>query len=139
MKSLSTEPFRCSTDAPRPASCPLPPGGMLWFVDLTVSDSSFMLPIVGTLCTYTGLELAKMKGATGWIKVRSFICSLVRSFAFLYVILVRSRHLLGARTPIASSVKCRAFSSQEPTTRCRWFLVFTVHSRARSWGRNCYC
>lgn len=58
---------------------------MLWFVDLTVSDSSFMLPIVGTLCTYTGLELAKMKGATGWIKVRSFICSLVRSFVRIFV------------------------------------------------------
>ncbi|CAM9268392.1 unnamed protein product [Ectocarpus fasciculatus] len=43
-------------------------GGMLWFVDLTVPDSSLMLPIIGTLCTYTSLEIVKMKGATGWIK-----------------------------------------------------------------------
>lgn len=37
-------------------------------MDLTVPDSSLMLPIMGTLLTYTSLELAKMKGATGWIK-----------------------------------------------------------------------
>lgn len=53
----------------RDATVPgLDTGGMLWFVDLTVSDSSLMLPIIGTVCTYAGLELAKMKGATGWIK-----------------------------------------------------------------------
>lgn len=45
-------------------------GGMLWFVDLTATDSSLMLPIMSTLLTYSALELAKMKGATGWIKVR---------------------------------------------------------------------
>ncbi|CAM9519324.1 unnamed protein product [Ectocarpus sp. 4 AP-2014] len=43
-------------------------GGILWFVDLTVPDSSLMLPIIGTLCTYTSLEIVKMKGATGWMK-----------------------------------------------------------------------
>lgn len=44
-------------------------GGMLWFTDLTVPDSSLALPIIWTICTYTGVELSKMKGATGWIKV----------------------------------------------------------------------
>ena len=38
-------------------------------MDLTATDSSLMLPIIGTLFTYTSLELAKMKGATGWIRV----------------------------------------------------------------------
>lgn len=59
-------------------------GGILWFVDLTVTDSSLMLPIIGTALTYTSLELVKMKGATGWIKVRRKVkvwlllcCSLV--------------------------------------------------------------
>ncbi|CAM9160222.1 unnamed protein product [Laminaria digitata] len=53
----------------RDATVPgLDTGGMLWFVDLTVSDSSLMLPIIGTVCTYFGLELAKMKNATGWIR-----------------------------------------------------------------------
>lgn len=40
-------------------------------MDLTVPDSSLMLPIIGTLCTYTSLEIVKMKGATGWMKVSS--------------------------------------------------------------------
>eukprot|EP00903_Cladosiphon_okamuranus_P020886 g19180.t1 len=53
----------------RDATVPgLDTGGILWFVDLTATDSSLMLPIIGTLFTYTSLELAKMKGATGWIK-----------------------------------------------------------------------
>eukprot|EP00752_Nemacystus_decipiens_P005108 g4633.t1 len=53
----------------RDATVPgLDTGGILWFVDLTATDSSLMLPIIGTSFTYTSLELAKMKGATGWIK-----------------------------------------------------------------------
>lgn len=73
---------------------------MLWFVDLTVSDSSLMLPIIGTVCTYTGLELAKMKGATGWIKVSSIFFSLVDSFAFLCVFLVISPLFSGRTHPL---------------------------------------
>lgn len=87
MRALSTEPCGCTADVPRSASFPVPAGGMLWFVDLTVSDSSLMLPIIGTVCTYAGLELAKMKGATGWIKVRSLLCSLVRPLAVSGIIL----------------------------------------------------
>ncbi|CAM9711977.1 unnamed protein product [Scytosiphon promiscuus] len=53
----------------RDATVPgLDTGGILWFVDLTATDSSLMLPIIGTLFTYTSLEMVKMKGATGWIK-----------------------------------------------------------------------
>ena len=39
-------------------------GGILWFVDLTVKDPTFALPLTALCLTYTGLELAFAGGKT---------------------------------------------------------------------------
>ena len=85
-------------------------GGMLWFVDLTVSDSSLMLPVISTACTYTGLELAKMKGATGWVKVHDPIqslASLVLQVNCYKCHTVSTQRASGATAPQANGAKYR--------------------------------